>query len=235
MAERFAEEQRSTFLSREWYGLSEAERMARWTHRPPFWGEPLRNHGLDLATATFPDLLYRRLDQLGIDFTVLYPTIGINPQGYADEATSARLLSRPQRLLRRPLDGSPRPHDARSRSSRCSRRRRRSRSSTTRSPRRGFKAVMLPSYVKRPLEADRRARARGGPFRVAGRHVRHRQRARLRPGVGEVSRPRRRAELPRPRRRAPRSTTRSPTPSTTTSGTSRARRPRSASRSSSAA
>src|SRR6516165_3466679 len=73
MAERFAEEQRSTFLSRDWYGLSEAERMAGWTHRPPFWGEPLRNHGLDLATATFPDLMYRRLDQLGIDFTVLYP------------------------------------------------------------------------------------------------------------------------------------------------------------------
>src|SRR6516162_3124821 len=34
MAERFAEEQRSTFLSRDWYGLSEAERMAGWTHRP---------------------------------------------------------------------------------------------------------------------------------------------------------------------------------------------------------
>ena len=59
--------------------------MARWTRRPPFWGEPLRNHGLDLATATLPDLLHRRLDQIGIDFAVLYPTIGINPQGYADE------------------------------------------------------------------------------------------------------------------------------------------------------
>ena len=45
----------------------------------------MRNRGLDLATASFPDLLYRRLDQLGIDFTVLFPTIGINPQGYLDE------------------------------------------------------------------------------------------------------------------------------------------------------
>ena len=111
IAQRFAEEQRATFLSRDWYGLSEAERMARWTHRPPFWGEPLRNHGLDLATASFPDLLYRRLDQLGIDFTVLFPTIGINPQGYADEEVRARVLPRAQRLLRRPLDGSSRPHD----------------------------------------------------------------------------------------------------------------------------
>lgn len=31
VAARFAEEQRSTFLSRDWYGLSDAERMARWT------------------------------------------------------------------------------------------------------------------------------------------------------------------------------------------------------------
>ena len=56
MARRFAEEQRSTFLSRDWYGLPPAERMARWTRRPPFWGEPLQNRGLDLATATFPDV-----------------------------------------------------------------------------------------------------------------------------------------------------------------------------------
>jgi hypothetical protein len=59
MPRRLREEQRSTFLSRDWYGLSQAERMARWTRRPPFWGEPLRNHGLDLATATLPDLLHR--------------------------------------------------------------------------------------------------------------------------------------------------------------------------------
>src|SRR5262245_13259258 len=85
MVTRFGEEQRSTFLSRDWYGLTDTERMRRWTRRPPFWGEPLRNHGLDLATASFPDLLYRRLDQLGIDFAVLYPTIGINPQGYLAE------------------------------------------------------------------------------------------------------------------------------------------------------
>jgi len=85
MARRFAEEQRSTFLSRDWYGLTDDERRARWTHRPPFWGEPLRNRGLDLATASFPDLMYRRLDQIGIDFTVLYPTIGINRQGYLDD------------------------------------------------------------------------------------------------------------------------------------------------------
>ena len=36
IARRFGEEQRATFLSRDWYGLSDAERMTRWTHRPPF-------------------------------------------------------------------------------------------------------------------------------------------------------------------------------------------------------
>src|SRR4051812_19991616 len=72
MPERFTEQQRGTFLSREWYGLTDAERMARWTHRTPFWGEALTNHGVDLATTMFPDLLYRRLDEIGLDFTVLY-------------------------------------------------------------------------------------------------------------------------------------------------------------------
>src|SRR5262249_30068988 len=83
MAARVVQEQRSTSLSRDWYGLTRAERVSRWVRRPTFWSEPLRNHGLDLATVTFPDLLYRRLDQIGIDFTVLYPTMGINAQGYA--------------------------------------------------------------------------------------------------------------------------------------------------------
>ena len=37
MVKRFTDEQRSTFLSRDWYGLTDAERMRRWTRRPPFW------------------------------------------------------------------------------------------------------------------------------------------------------------------------------------------------------
>ena len=139
------------------------ERMARWTHRPPFWGEPLRNHGLDLATATFPDLLYRRLDQLGIDFTVLYPDHRHQPAGVRRRRRAPRVLSRSQRLLRRPLDGSPRPHDAggdhpdgharggdrRARATRCTR------------PRlQGGDAAEL-------REAAARARVGGGPTRSA--------------------------------------------------------------------
>jgi len=149
-AARFAEEQRSTFLSREWYGLTHAERMARWTHRPPFWGEPLRNRGLDLATASFPDLLYRRLDQLGIDFTVLYPTIGINPQGYADEETrraccrglndyyADHWMGHPDRMTPVAIIPMFTPQEAIEELEHAV-------------TDRGFKAVMLPSYVKRPI------------------------------------------------------------------------------------
>jgi predicted TIM-barrel fold metal-dependent hydrolase len=150
MATRFAEQQRSTFLSRDWYGLSDSERMARWTHRPPFWGEPLRNHGLDLATAQFPDLMYRRLDQLGIDYTVLYPTIGINPQGYTDEETrraccrglndyyADHWMGHPDRMTPVAIIPMFTPDEALDELDHAVRRR-------------GFKAVMLPSYVKRPI------------------------------------------------------------------------------------
>jgi predicted TIM-barrel fold metal-dependent hydrolase len=44
--------------------------------RTAFWGLPTRNT-LDRATALFPELLYRRLDELGLDFALLYPTYGL--------------------------------------------------------------------------------------------------------------------------------------------------------------
>src|SRR5215211_7427805 len=150
--ERFSEEQRSTFLSRDWYGLSDGERMARWTRRPPFWGEPLRNCGLDLATVSFPDLLYRRLDQVGIDFCVLFPTIGINPQGYGDEHVrraccrglndyyADHWMGHPDRMTPVAIIPMHTPEEAIDELDHVVRRR-------------GFKVVMLPSYVKRPITA----------------------------------------------------------------------------------
>lgn len=41
-----------------------------------FWGSPTRNT-LDRATAMMPKLLYERLDAMGIDFAVLFPTMGL--------------------------------------------------------------------------------------------------------------------------------------------------------------
>jgi predicted TIM-barrel fold metal-dependent hydrolase len=44
--------------------------------RPPWWALPARNT-LDRATAMFPELLYGRLDEIGLDYAVLYPTHGL--------------------------------------------------------------------------------------------------------------------------------------------------------------
>src|SRR5262249_56450581 len=41
--------------------------------RMPWWGLPTRNT-LDRATAMLPALMHRRLDELGIDFALPYPT-----------------------------------------------------------------------------------------------------------------------------------------------------------------
>jgi predicted TIM-barrel fold metal-dependent hydrolase len=58
---------------RPWSRLSEAERRASWAARPPWWSLPAAN-SLDRATAHLPRLLHERLDDLGIDFAVLYPS-----------------------------------------------------------------------------------------------------------------------------------------------------------------
>jgi predicted TIM-barrel fold metal-dependent hydrolase len=44
--------------------------------RYAWWGLPSRNT-LDRATAMLPGLMYQRLDELGIDFALLYPTYGL--------------------------------------------------------------------------------------------------------------------------------------------------------------
>jgi len=57
-----------------WSELALDERASLRTLRPPWWARPTRNT-LDFATATLPRLLESRLDELGIDFTVIYPTL----------------------------------------------------------------------------------------------------------------------------------------------------------------
>ena len=43
---------------------------------PAWWAFPTKNT-LDRATALIPKLLYERMEELGLDFSVLYPTIGL--------------------------------------------------------------------------------------------------------------------------------------------------------------
>jgi hypothetical protein len=60
------------------------ERRERRLDQPVWWGVPTRNT-LDRATAMLPKLLYRRLDDMGMDFAVLYPTAGLRVPFIADE------------------------------------------------------------------------------------------------------------------------------------------------------
>lgn len=55
--------------------MSVAERRANGTGQQAFWALPTKNTR-DRATAMLPKLLYERLDELGIDFGVIYPTGG---------------------------------------------------------------------------------------------------------------------------------------------------------------
>ena len=57
--------------------MSVAERSRRRVGQEAFWSSPSENVR-DRATAMLPRLMYERLDDLGIDFSVVYPTAGLS-------------------------------------------------------------------------------------------------------------------------------------------------------------
>ncbi|HVM66603.1 MAG TPA: amidohydrolase family protein, partial [Acidimicrobiales bacterium] len=61
-----------------------AQRRQLGIHAAGVWGLPTENT-LDRATAMLPQLHYRRLDELGIDFAVLYPTYGLTVTALAND------------------------------------------------------------------------------------------------------------------------------------------------------
>jgi predicted TIM-barrel fold metal-dependent hydrolase len=61
---------------RTWHEQSPEERAATRTPRQPWWSAPAART-IDLATALFPALLHERLDEMGIDFGVVYPSLGL--------------------------------------------------------------------------------------------------------------------------------------------------------------
>lgn len=67
-----------------WYRLSSEQRLDHRLTRPPWWPFPTRNT-LDRATAMLPGLLYERMPELGLDFAVLYPTLGLFALSIEDE------------------------------------------------------------------------------------------------------------------------------------------------------
>jgi predicted TIM-barrel fold metal-dependent hydrolase len=64
--------------------LSPAQRREMALMRIPWWGIPTRNT-LDRATAMLPGLLYERLDQIGIDVAIAYPTYGLTAIHLTDD------------------------------------------------------------------------------------------------------------------------------------------------------
>ena len=58
-----------------WYELSPAARLHERLRRPTWWAEPANT--LDRATAMAPGLMYERLDDFGVDFAIVYSTLGL--------------------------------------------------------------------------------------------------------------------------------------------------------------
>ncbi len=71
--------------------MSIAERKQRGIAMENYWGRQSTNT-LDRATAMMPRLLYDRLDELGIDFGIIYPTAGLGIPRIADGETRRAVI-----------------------------------------------------------------------------------------------------------------------------------------------
>jgi predicted TIM-barrel fold metal-dependent hydrolase len=58
------------------------ERRQRWNNGPVHWAWPA--HTLDRATAALPRLYYERMDELGLDVSLVYPSLGLRWQMMSD-------------------------------------------------------------------------------------------------------------------------------------------------------
>src|SRR3979411_740984 len=67
--------------------LSVEERRRRRVSMPGFWTRQTGNT-YDRATAMMPHLLYERLDEIGSDFAIIYPTPGLRLPRLKEDATS---------------------------------------------------------------------------------------------------------------------------------------------------
>ena len=85
-AERFVDRQGFVTLPPAAEHWAEAEEQARKRRRPasPWWGSPVT--AMDRATAFVPALLAERLEELGLDFSIVYPSVGLMFAGDEDDA-----------------------------------------------------------------------------------------------------------------------------------------------------
>ena len=59
-----------------WYRMTAAERVRKRVTRPTSWGLPTKNT-LDRATAMLPRLFRARMDDFGLDFSIVYSTLAL--------------------------------------------------------------------------------------------------------------------------------------------------------------
>src|SRR5258708_5583551 len=71
--------------------MTPAERTERRVAQPNFWNRQAENT-LDRATAMMPKLLYERLDEIGTDFAVIYPTAGLGLPRIKDDETRRAVI-----------------------------------------------------------------------------------------------------------------------------------------------
>lgn len=74
---------RPAFMYQGWARMSPEERRDSWTPQPA-WAPPHRSV-LDRATSFLPKLLHQRMEEFGIDYTVLYPSFALSFPHVDDE------------------------------------------------------------------------------------------------------------------------------------------------------
>src|SRR6266571_3394800 len=77
--------------TRESLSMSVAERRHKRIGQSAFWARQAENT-LDRATAMMPKLLYDRLDEIGLDFVIVYPTAGLRLPRIQDDATRRAVI-----------------------------------------------------------------------------------------------------------------------------------------------
>jgi predicted TIM-barrel fold metal-dependent hydrolase len=84
LVESFAKQLTGTQMDPAWYRMSPQERREQRPLRTPWWNIPTKNT-LDLSTAIMPRLLRERLDDIGLDFSVIYAGGCVLPIHFDDE------------------------------------------------------------------------------------------------------------------------------------------------------
>src|ERR1035437_3885141 len=76
LADRFASAPMTIedFMLRKWMPMTEEERRDEWIPCPAWWSMP--TDARDRATAYLPALMYERMDEIGLDYAILYPSLG---------------------------------------------------------------------------------------------------------------------------------------------------------------